>query len=339
MIPGEQVTLLGGDGGVGKSIVAIQLGLATVTEREWLGMTVAHGPVVYLSAEEDSKELNRRIEAVAANYGVDLAELGDFHFIPLAGLDAVLAAPMKPGLIAATAVWRGLLAIVERIKPCLVIIDTLADAYAGNENARPEVRQFIGLLRGLAIEHELAVVMLAHPSLAGIASGSGSSGSTAWSNSVRSRLYLDKLKAPDGEELDGDLRMLSTKKLNYGPDTLKMRLRWSDGCFVLDGDVKEFDRAVVDAKAERVFLELLVSLAAQGRTASPNRGSTYAPALFEKLPTAQGVSRKAFAAAMERLLTAGRIRVEPFGPPSKLRSKLVFAKPKLVVDNPEDLFF
>ena len=96
---------------------------------------------------------------------------------------------------------------------------------------------------------------------------------------------------------------------------------------------------MVNAKAEKVFLDLLASFIAQGRAASPSRGPTYAPTLFEKLPNALGVGRKAFAAAMERLLTVGRIRVEPFGPPSKLRSRLVFEKPELVVDNPQDDLF
>ncbi|MFZ0209050.1 MAG: hypothetical protein WAL59_23565 [Roseiarcus sp.] len=56
---------------------------------------------------------------------------------PLAGRDAVMAANEgKVGLISATAIWRGLVTIVDRVKPRLVIIDTLADVFAGNENAR-----------------------------------------------------------------------------------------------------------------------------------------------------------------------------------------------------------
>jgi RecA-family ATPase len=330
MVPGEQVTLLSGDGGVGKSIIGIQLAVATVTGREWLGMAPARGPVVLLSAEEDRKELNRRVESVAANYGVGLEELSDFHLIPLAGLDAVLAAPMKPGVMTPTAVWRGLVAIVERIKPCLVIIDTLADCYAGNENARPEVRQFVGLLRGMAIEQGLALVLLAHPSLSGIASGSGSSGSTAWSNSVRSRLYLDKVKDVDGADVETDLRILSTKKLNYGPDTLKLQLRWSEGCFVLDGPAGSLDKAALEAKAERVFLGLLASFAAQGRDVSPSPGATYGPSTFEKHPGALGVTRKAFVAAMERLLMAGKIIIETYGPPSKRYRRLALPAGRFV---------
>lgn len=72
-------------------------------------------------------------------------------------------------------------------------------------------------MRGLAIDHQLAVVLIAHPSLTGMSTGSGSSGSTAWSNSVRSRLYLERVKGADDREIDADLRVLQVKKSNYGP--------------------------------------------------------------------------------------------------------------------------
>ncbi len=94
VIPGHQVTQLGGDGGVGKSMVALQLGVATVIDKQWLGMSPRSGPVqFYLSAEDDLDELHRRLEAIAASYGVDVATLTDLHLVPVAGLDAVLGAP------------------------------------------------------------------------------------------------------------------------------------------------------------------------------------------------------------------------------------------------------
>jgi RecA-family ATPase len=42
----------------------------------------------------------------------------------------------RSGWLSATAIWRGLVTIVGRVKPRLVVIDTLADVFAGNENAR-----------------------------------------------------------------------------------------------------------------------------------------------------------------------------------------------------------
>src|SRR5258708_1540120 len=61
-IRGRTVTMLAGDGGVGKTILALQLAVATVAGKPWLGLTPEFGPVVYLSAEDDVDELHRRLE-------------------------------------------------------------------------------------------------------------------------------------------------------------------------------------------------------------------------------------------------------------------------------------
>lgn len=97
-------------------------------------------------------------------------------------------------LLAPTALWAELRAEVLEFRPVLLVLDTLADVFGGSEKDRAQVRQFVGLLRGLAIEADLATLLLGHPSIAGMASGAGTSGSTAWSNSVRSRLCLERLK-------------------------------------------------------------------------------------------------------------------------------------------------
>src|SRR5271154_6461176 len=169
MIPDKTVTLVSGDGGVGKSLLIGQLGIAVAASAEWIGTLPERGPVVFVSAEDDLDELHRRVVAIANAQGIDIADLVDLHFVPLAGSDAVMGAPdNKSGIIRETAIWRGLVGIVERIKPKLVILDNLADVFAGNEIARQEARQFVGILRGLAIAEETAVALLAHPSLAGM---------------------------------------------------------------------------------------------------------------------------------------------------------------------------
>jgi RecA-family ATPase len=99
-----------------------------------------------------------------------------------------------------------------RQRPSLLVLDNLADIFAGNENVRPLARQFVSSLRALAIEFDCVVLLLAHPSLSGMASGAGTSGNTAWNNSVQSRLYL----VTSSDDLDPDGRVLQTIKANYG---------------------------------------------------------------------------------------------------------------------------
>jgi RecA-family ATPase len=78
----------------------------------------------------------------------------------------------------------------------VVIVDTIADVFAGSEIDRMQVNAFVKSCLGrLAQEIGGSVIALGHPSMAGKQSGEGESGSTAWSNAVRSRLYL---KVPEG---------------------------------------------------------------------------------------------------------------------------------------------
>ena len=172
---------------------ALQLLAATATGLRWLGREVTPGRALYLSAEDEADEVHRRLADIVREHDVTFGDLADLRIAPLAGLDAVLAAPAgRNGQIAATPLWRALEALVADFRPSIIVIDTLADAFAGDEINRVQARQFIGLLRGLALRHGCAVLLLAHPSLTGIASGKGSSGSTGWDNSVRSALYLTR---------------------------------------------------------------------------------------------------------------------------------------------------
>ncbi len=327
LIPDRTVTMLTGDGGVGKSLLAKQLAVAVCTGTDWIGTLPEYGPVLYLSAEDDIDEVHRRLAAVVADRDISLADLGSLHIVSLAGRDAVLGAPEgRSSIIVGTPLWAAIEDQIEAVRPRLVVVDNLADAFAGNENSRTEARQFVGLLRAAAIKFDLAVLLIAHPSLTGISSGTGSSGSTAWSNSVRSRLYLDRAKADDGDEPDPDLRVLRTMKANYAATGAEIRMRWEKGRFRANGSTATtFDRIAADAKADRVFLDLLRSYDAQGRDVSPNPSRTYAPTLFAQDPDAAGIRNKAFATAMSRLLKDGKIKIETSGPPSKLKSRLVAA--------------
>ena len=70
---------------------------------------------------------------------------------------------------------------------------------------------------------------LGHPSQSG--KTEGTSGSTAWNNAARSRLFLRYPKGVDR----GDIRELETMKLNYGPRGSLLKLRWKRGAFEVIG--------------------------------------------------------------------------------------------------------
>jgi AAA domain-containing protein len=151
------------------------------------------------------------------------------------------------------------------LRPRLIVLDNSADVFGGNENDRAQVRQFIGHLRGIAIASSAGVLLTSHPSLTGINTGTGLSGSTAWNASVRSRLYFKRSTTEKDEEPDPDLRVLEVMKANYGPIGETITLRWTDGLFLPVGDASHLEKAAAEQAAEHLFLDLLGRFARQGR--------------------------------------------------------------------------
>lgn len=216
--------------------------------------------------------------------------------------------------------------IVETAKPVLLVLDTLADIYGGNEVVRAQARAFVNMLRKIAIAHNLAVVVLAHPSLDGMRSGKGTSGSTGWSNSVRSRLYLDRVYDDQGMEPDTDARVLRSMKMNYGSVGNEIRMRWRAGIFVPEGVAYRGDPMVMAAKADRVFLELLAQARANNLNLHVTPGRGYAPDEFKADAAKLGVSKSELAAAMKRLLNESKkIENVQYGSPSKQTYRLQIA--------------
>jgi RecA-family ATPase len=335
MIPARNVTLLFGDGGTGKSLLALQLAIAASTNTEWIGLAVTPSPALFLSAEDDRDELQRRVSDIASADGLPLAGMADLHLATLAGEDAILGGPTgSDGIVRATPLLEGVRCKAREKGARLIVLDTLADIFGGDEIRRSQARQFISLLRGLAIELDAAVVVLGHPSQSGAASGAGTSGSTAWSNSVRSRLYFSRIMTSDGPravEGDPDARRLQTMKSNYGRVGQETRLRWEAGRFVRCGPVGANGGpadAGASAGADHIFRELLTAYQAEGRTVSATPSQNYAPVVFARDERAEGLSKRQLEGAMNRIFTAGEIVVAEVGPPSKRRKSLVFAASK-----------
>jgi RecA-family ATPase len=320
-IPINQPTLFSGEGAAGKTLVELQLCVAHVTGRDWLGGLPEPGPAIYYGAEDDSDELHRRLTAIVEHYGVKFSDLiaGGLHLLSFAGADAVLAIPDRQGKVQPTPLFERLLEAAADIKPRHIGIDATADTFAGNEIDRSQVRQFVGLMRKPAIVANGSVVLLAHPSLTGINTGSGLSGSTAWHNSVRARMLL---KAPSRDSNDdqsaGDLRELSFLKNNYGPLAERIVLRFRNGLFLPEAGQSTLEKLARDQKVEETFLDVLGKLIKQNRPVSPSaHASNYGPKVIADHPDGKAYTQRDYRAALERLLTANRIHIASFGPRSK----------------------
>ena len=333
-IPWRQVTSLYGDGGTGKSLLALQLMTSTVLGRPWLGRAVTPVRALGFFCEDDADELHRRQDAVNRAYKIEFGDLEDMAWISRVGHDNVLMAFEHDGRGELTPLYFEILAEAKERGAQLVVIDTAADVFSGNENIKGQARQFISVALGrMAQEIDGVVVLCAHPSLSGLRSGEGTSGNTAWSNTVRSRLYLSRLEGDDDAEPDNDARILSRRKANYAGIGDEIRLRWSDGVFEVEGSSEVsanndklawIERGTAADAAEAAFLACLSLALEQGRRISDSaQAANYGPKLFLQFPAGKTFRRNDLKWAMERLFAAGKIRVQDTGSASKPARQIV----------------
>jgi RecA-family ATPase len=327
-VPANNVTLMSGEGGAGKTILAMQMAVCVLTHRRWLGLTPMQGKVIYLSCEDDEDELRRRFEDVARHYGTSREELVQqgLHTICRVSKDATLAVPDRDGQMQPTALFDELRREAMKVQPKLIVLDTAADVFAGNEISRRQVTQFLTMLRKLAADAGgAAVVLISHPSLTGVSTGSGLSGSTGWHNRVRARIYLTIIKDEDDENSDSGGREVEFKKNNYGPQGKTLPLHWQDGVWVADELPDEGDMQVAHRRGEGVFRALLKRFSEAGRNVTDKVSRSYAPALFSREPETlkAKMSKRDLEDAMSRLFAKGIIKVVSEGPPSHPRTRIV----------------
>ena len=193
------------------------------------------------------------------------------------------------------------------------MIDSVAAVFDGEAMARRQVRAFLAILRKIARQHDVAILLHDHPSVRGMNDGTGTANSVDWRNSVRSMLHLS-----DPNKNDQDERLLEVKKSNYGRSGEKVRLRWDGLTFTTAAHAGPSpQRAKAEREIDEVFLRLLDKRNAQGRPVRPNTGRGSAPNEMAKDPDANGVTAVAFRMAMERLYKAGKIITKESGPKSR----------------------
>src|SRR5262249_32207230 len=251
---------------------------------------------------------------------------GGLHLLSFAGRDAVLATVNRSGKIEPTTLYKQLLEAAGDIKPKSITIASCANVFTGDENNRSQVQQLVGLLTRMAITADGSVVLISHPSLTGINSDSGISGTTQWHASVRARFYMKSPKPNPDEQPDTDLREIVFKKNQYGPVSESIALRYANGMFLPLPSTSTFDKAAHDAKTESLFLQLLARITERGENISPKpTANMSAPSVFVKEPEAKtnGINKKDFENAMVRLLDTNKIHLASYGPACRETKRLI----------------
>lgn len=235
LITAGTVTMLSGDGGHGKSLLAQQLLTCLATRNAWLGFPVVPMKVYGMFCEDDLAELHRRQDDINEHLGTTMDDIADTMLLEsrvdkhsyLCGFPDRYGDAMRP-----TPLWFKLVETIKEFGAQGVLLDTARKTFGGNEINDKQVSRFVTMLRHLAIAIHGFVMFTMHPSNEGIASGSGIAGNRAWRNEVRSMMYLTD--AGKQAEDKPDVRILRVRKSNYGPSGGKIELKWQRGVFVRD---------------------------------------------------------------------------------------------------------
>jgi len=305
-IPARQATYLTGPGSAGKSLLAQLLCTCVALGKPFLGVEVNQASALYVTCEDDANELERRQKDICDCLGVSRAALvGRLHLCSLQGqVDTELVNFENSGRLIITDAYRRLQATAEEVGARFIAIDNVAHL-TPEEIARSKVAGFVNLLNRLALAIDGAVLFLGHPNKI----GSEFSGSTAWENQVRTRLFMEEPK----DTIDTDLKVLRRTKSNYARKGEEITFRWHAGCFVRDGDLPpslsaELALTAAASTHNERFMRCLAEMTRQLRAVSEKGGKNYAPAKFAEMAEAKGSTKKDLNLAMDRLFRLGRIK-------------------------------
>lgn len=309
--PKRSCVYLTGMGAVGKSLFTQQRMTCAAAGRPFLGVEIEPGIAVYITCEDDLAEMHRRQDAINAALGLTWDDLkGRLFLVSLKGmLNKELCVFDNEERMKVTDGWQSLVATIDHLGATHVALDNVAHFFTGNENIRNQVAAFVGLIDGLAERINGVVLLLGHPNKA----GDEYSGSTAWENQVRARIFLGLEKAEDGHVSDPDQRILTNSKPNYSKRGDALRFRWYQWAFLRDEDIgpnrtAELNETIAASGANDAFLRCLRVRSGQpGREVGPKVGPSYAPVRFAEMAEAKGYTKRDLGRAMERLLTIGKI--------------------------------
>jgi RecA-family ATPase len=264
-LPCGYATLIAGHGGVGKSGIALHLAVCVAAEIPFFGLPVERRRVLYLSCEDREGVLHWRLNRICRYAGVDLADV-PLEIVDLVGHDAVLWERDPRSGYTVTPAFTLLAERIRKLETELLIVDGISDTFAGNENARGDVKRFVNGLVSLIPADRGGVLLVGHiakPAAASSATSEGYSGSTGWHNSVRARWYLYPETAQGEDdarpERTGEL-VLELQKSNLGRTDQSIRFRWDEEAHLFVGEPvgrSAFDRKHRDREEQAGILRAL----------------------------------------------------------------------------------
>lgn len=298
LLPLGVVSVLGGDGGAGKSQLLQSVASCVALGAACLGRATHFGRAVYLSAEDPDAVLHSRQQRIAAEMQVDMRDFSGRLFCKsVADRELFLFSDGKP--TAAAAQLEAELAAIPDL--AFVGIDSASLVFDDEEISRRRVGAFMRSLNRMAGRLGPAVTLLLHTAKSSDDSPAKAfSGSTAWTWQARAALLL---KA----ETKNEAPSLTLIKANHAKPGLKIDLRWTER-HVLVADVEE-EGGVVDhitrRGIEREILDRVAKAWADDNPLSSTASTKerYVPAVMARA----GHKAAMVQAAMLALIDAGAL--------------------------------
>lgn len=156
----------------GKTTLARGLGVAIATGQSFLGWPTNKGPVFYIAAEENREQFKKSLSSLNSEGLTDLY---------------IHTGPVPPDVIAEIDAYA------EKIKPSLIIVDTLIRVLSVKDtNDYAEVSKAMTPLQEIAVKNKCHVLLIHHAGKIDRDHGDSVLGSTALSASVDTLIFLDR---------------------------------------------------------------------------------------------------------------------------------------------------
>jgi hypothetical protein len=294
------VNMLYGDGGTGKTTIAIQMGVAIASGRMIFERATIKAPVLLVLAEDPNGETKPRVEGALKDLKIENREGIDMEIWCLPGEEISVARINEEGKTVLLPFYY-LLEKKLAAKPGLfVVLDSLVDiAQMGDANRLAPNAFFKKVLGGLAVKYKATILVLGHPSKASMADGSYYSGSTAYRNAVRNMLVLKFIKGTS-------FRSLERLKNNYANPKERITVAWADDIFVTPHNAVIADS---EQGRYRAVLNCIRDMIANGdNVAKTNQASGQTPKDVANSVNALGVVTVTWQEVKDFMKQAERIR-------------------------------
>lgn len=326
-IPAGVSSLFHGDGGTGKTRVALQIAIAVILGREICGMRPNKaGRVLFVSAEEDLESTRRILWEISVGLGLDAEDMRAV-VDGLVVLDLttqgspILYGPAAFGQHGWTALGSAVLEHAHNGGYALALIDNATACYAGPGGEQSYVYAYVNGWRDALRPHG-APVHLMHEAKASQINKDRThaySGVAAWNNACRSRIGLWF------DDNDPNARYMNRPKSNYtARSTDDLRLVWTSGAFVPEVRGGLIDKIRADGDVRQAVEIVRELLASDMGNISPNtRAGNNPVAVLKARGRELPMPTDRFWKAIDQAVKDGALVIETYKGANRLESKRI----------------